>query len=499
MESSNFIQDTEGDDKIFSVSEFITLLNIGLKKAKAKIIGEVGKVDIGPTGHVYFSLWDENGQGIINCIIWKSRYAIYGVELKEGAKIISYGYPEIYPPKGTFSFIAETIELAGEGALKKEYDKLKEKLSKEGVFAENRKKPIPKYPQKIGVITSRQGAVIADFLNNIGRFGFKIKMIDSRVEGQSAVEDLLLSIKTFKKQGIDVLVIIRGGGSMESMMPFNNEMLVRELVDFPVPVIAGIGHHKDEPLVALAADISVSTPTAAANLLNESWQQAIFLLERSERAIIDCYSKQLSMAGNSISQSIGRIFEIGNFIIGKYKKAENSLRVSLQNFKNSIKNVKIGLRDSQNQYLSRFKASLLTINQLILHSERVVLFNDPERQLRLGYAIAAIDGKIIRKTTDVSIGKKVDIKVIDGIIESKVINVNEAPCAKSAGYLERNSSVAEYPPSLLATGSELRKGYSPRLHPCGETAGYSAKENKKNPSPGKELQPSLFRSKNKNA
>ena len=134
------------------------------------------------------------------------------------------------------------------------------------------------------MITSKQGAVIHDFLNNIGKFGFDIKMIDSRVEGQGAVEDLLAAIQTFRKKDIDVLVIIRGGGSMESLMPFNNELLVREVVGFPVPVLVGIGHDKDMPLVALAADRSESTPTAVANLLNESWERALlFWKDMKER------------------------------------------------------------------------------------------------------------------------------------------------------------------------------------------------------------------------
>src|SRR4030042_1566728 len=273
-------------DRIFSVSEFIALLNIGLKSSKAKIIGEVGEAKAGPTGHVYFTLKDEKDQSTMNCIIWKSRYGLYGIKLQEGMKIMASGYPEIYPLSGRLSVLAETIELAGEGELKKQYDESKKKLEREGVFAVERKRLIPRYPQKIGVITSNQGAVIADFLNNIGKFGFKIKMIDSRVEGQEAVRDLLSSIKTFRKKDIDVLVIIRGGGSLESLMSFNNGLLAREVANFPVPVIAGIGHDKAEPLVALAADVSESTPTAIANLLNESWEEALLRLGGYERGIL---------------------------------------------------------------------------------------------------------------------------------------------------------------------------------------------------------------------
>ncbi|MFA4998656.1 MAG: exodeoxyribonuclease VII large subunit [Candidatus Paceibacterota bacterium] len=390
-------------DKIFSVSEFISLLNIGLKSSKAKIVGEVGEAKAGPTGHVYFTLKDEKDQSMMSCIIWKSRYQLYGVKLQEGMKIMASGYPEIYPPSGRLSFIAETIELAGEGELKKQYDELKKKLEKEGVFAEERKRPIPRYPQKIGVITSKQGAVIADFLNNIGKFGFKIKMIDSRVEGQEAVRDLLASIKTFRKTDIEVLVIIRGGGSLESLMPFNNELLVREVSGFPVPVIAGIGHDKDEPLVALAADASESTPTAVANLLNESWEQTLLLLERYERDIIGRYET----------------------IFDNYKEIENELRISLSNFKNALLNAKISLRDSLNKSFFGFGILLSKVNQKVVQAEKAIFLNNPERQLRLGYSIARCNGKIIRKTGDVKIGENMDVRVLDGVISSEVKNIKK--------------------------------------------------------------------------
>jgi len=385
-------------DKIFSISEFIELINIGLKSSKAKIIGEVGQVQLGPTGHMYFSMKDEKGQGMLNCIMWKFKYQMYGIKLQEGMKIVAQGNPEIYAPSGRLSFICDTIQLAGEGELKKQYDELKKKLTEEGIFAEEKKRKIPKYPQKIGVITAKQGAVIHDFLNNIGKFGFKIKMIDSRVEGQEAVQDLLSSIKTFSKKDIDVLVIIRGGGSMESLMAFNNEMLVREVSNFPVPVIAGIGHDKDEPLVAMAADATCSTPTAVANLLNESWEQALLLLERQERAILGHFEG---------------IFE-------RYKLIENRLKIAFQGFKNSLQNVKISITNSIDKSLAGFNALLARVNDKIKQAEKIIILNNPERQLKLGYSIASVDGKIIRKISDVKIGDLMDLKVQDGTIGSEI-------------------------------------------------------------------------------
>jgi len=434
-------------EKIFSVSDYIKIVNQGLKDFRSKIIGEVSEVSFGPTGHVYFTLKDEKSGSIIKCVIWKSRYDIYGIELKEGIKIIATGYPEIYAPWGKLSFISEVIEHAGEGTLKKEYEKLKEKLTKEGLFEEARKRPIPKYPKKVGIITSKQGAVLADFLNNLGRFGFKIKMIDSRVEGQIAISDLLLSIKMMKKENIEVLVIMRGGGSLESMLAFNNESLVREITGFPAPVIAAIGHHKDVPLAALAADCSVSTPSIAATVLSKSWEQITVLLEEYERKVIGSYENVLENANSLINQSIGTIREIRDLIFDKYKEAEATLRVSFQIFKSALQSNKSNLRNSLkksifgfNSLLSRvkqklkhpeqiiylsFNSLLSTIKQQLEHSEQIIYLRNPETQLKLGYSVARCNGKLIRSVRDTKIGEDIDIRVIDGMILSKVKKINK--------------------------------------------------------------------------
>ena len=388
-------------NKIYTISEFVQLLNADLKWMKARIVGEVGEVKAGPTGHMYFTLKDEKDGAMLNCIMWSSKYRLFGITLEPGKKIVAYGAPEIYAPNGRLSFIADTIELAGDGDIKKQYDELKKKLEKEGLFDVENKRAIPKYPHKIGVITSKQGAVIHDFLNNIGKFGFEIKMIDSRVEGQGACEDLLSSIKTFRKTDIDVLVIIRGGGSMESLMPFNNELLVREVVGFPVPVLVGIGHDKDVPLVAMAADRSESTPTAVANLLNESWEQALLLLERFERKIFASY---------------GLIFE-------KYKAIENKFKISLQNFKNNILNIGANLEKQMESYFTGFVLLCDKTREKVANIEKLVNLNNPERNLRLGYSIASIGGKIVRKASDAKIGEELNIKITDGTISAEIKNI----------------------------------------------------------------------------
>ena len=433
--------------EIFSVSEFIRILNIGLRRSQVKIIGEVSEVKFPLSGHVYFTLKDEKDGSIIKSIIWKGRYNAYGIKLEQGLKIIASGYPEVYPVRGELSFIAETIEHAGEGKLRKEYEVLKKKLEQEGLFEVSRKRLIPKYLQKIGVVTSTKGAVIHDFSSNLEKFGFKVKIINSLVSGQSAVIDLLSSVRAFKKQDIEVLVIMRGGGSLENMQAFNNETLVREIANFPVPVITGIGHDKDEPLVSLVADKSVSTPTAITTILNQPWKEAKGFLREQEKSIITNFRNDLKETSEMIREISNMIFSKSSLIVEKYRKVESQLKVSLRNFKNALLNKrmlldnslkisfknfgrillnnKIFLRDSLKTSLSGFKYLLLRVAQRLEQADKIINFNNPERQLKLGYSIVSYKGKIVKTVKDVKVGESIDIKIIDGLINSKVSNINK--------------------------------------------------------------------------
>ena len=398
MEFDNFKQQNIFEAGPVTVAQFIEQLNRLVKPVSVKIIGEVSEAKCGPTGHMYFSMKDEKNPAVMSCAIWRSRYEMFGIQLKIGMKVIASGHCEIYAPSGRLSFICDSIELAGEGALKKEYDRLLAKLAAEGIFATEKKRPVPKFARRIGIITSKQGAVIHDFLNNIGKFGFQIEFIDSRVEGQLAVGDLLASIKTFKKRAIDVLVIMRGGGSLEAMMAFNNEIIVREIAAFPVPVIAGIGHDKDVPLAAMAADVMCSTPTAAANLLTQSWQEIFRALDHYESTIIGGYKNELVQTQARLRQYAGM----------------------LSNFRYILQNITRKIDAIMENSLLAIKNSLLSANKQISYLQSIIESHNPERQLKLGYSIAKINGKIIKSFKKVEIGDTLDITLSDGIIDSKV-------------------------------------------------------------------------------
>ena len=365
-------------DTVFSVSEFIEILNVGLKK-EVRITGEVSQVQKAASGHVYFTIKDGKEDATMNCVVWKFNYLQCGIDMQVGMELILTGNPQIYAPTGRFSFVASAIEFKGEGALKKAYDELKKKLATEGVFATERKRALPELARKIGVITSKDGAVIHDFINNLGKFGYEVNLVDSRVEGQQAVAPLIEAIQTFKKKDIEVLVIIRGGGSLESLQAFNNEALIREIVSFPVPVIAGIGHDQDVPLAALAADFMTSTPTAAAHLINRSWE--------------DAFAKVRQFAS------------IMNRIEDRMRRVKMDLDVALKS-----------VIDHTADSISRIKERLET-------AEKVMRVNDPTRQLKLGYSIVRGRGKVIKSIKGLSAGDELEIQFSDGTAESNITSI----------------------------------------------------------------------------
>ena len=336
----------------------------------------MSQLKIAVSGHVYFTIKDTGGNGVLDCVIWKGVYAMCGVKLEVGMEVIITGHPNVYGPTGRLSIVADAIELVGEGALKKAYDELRKKLEVEGLFDAARKRMLPELACKVGVITSREGAVIHDFLNNLGKFGFKVTLVDSRVEGQTAIKDLIAAVRTMRLQDIEALVIIRGGGSLESLQAFNNEALVREIVDFPVPVIAGIGHDQDVPLLALAADYMASTPTATAHILNRSWEEAYAKLNRAPQIYV-------------------RIEE-------------------------EIKRLRADLDLAWAAVLDQTAGGIKWAKERMENAERSVRVNDPTRQLKLGYAIARRDGKIIRSARDVRFGDALETQVSDGTISSQV-------------------------------------------------------------------------------
>lgn len=407
-----------------SVSRFLDGLNVELSGMAARIKGEVTSVDVRERV-VYFSLKDKEDESVLNCLIFRYQYDVAGVKIALGDEIIIEGAPDIYKPSGRLSFRVESVEYAGEGALKKAYDELYKKLEGSGVFAPENKRPLPKFPERIAIITSQEGAALGDFTMNLTRVGFQVQLYPTLVEGKRAVFEIIKAIEYFNEhpERYDVLVIVRGGGSLESLQAFNTEALVQSVKNSTVPVLAGIGHERDVSLAALAADMMVSTPTATAKYLSASWDEArqligreeLFLKTISERVVADVQSR-LETLEAGLHGALETVLE-------RVRQAEQWFQEKLVLLPEYLRQ----LDEKLEQYFSiwelRFGEFLYrTRTALITATEKVEQYN-PMRVLQLGYSLIRKDGKLLRRARDVRAGECIDMVLGSGRIEGEVKRV----------------------------------------------------------------------------
>lgn len=447
-----------------SVAQYLLGLNKVLVAQRGRIKGEVTSINNSGKG-VYFTIKDKEQDAKLDCSTWLNVYQANGIDLKVGDEIIVTGAPEVYAPYGRFSFRAKTIEYAGEGALKRAFDELRVKLLTEGLLDEARKRALPILPKKIGLITSMSsGVVIHDFSSNLDRHGYKILTCDSKVEGKEAVHDLLAAMNTMSKQDIEMLVIIRGGGSIEALQAFNTESVVRAIAGFKVPVLTGIGHEVDVTLAQLVADKGASTPTAVAETLNSQWdglrseidaaesktfgrlrsalQEKARFIDNSTGAVFRTYEKRLSSARTTISDASLKATSLFRGLSDRVRSANAGLQAALGVMRTTLRSQKSYLNKTPSKLASALNSNLQGIkkkisstgqrlasnqSQIIKASdkrlkefERSIGFNDPARNLRLGYSLSYVNGKLARHLSDVTVGDNLNTRLADGDLISEV-------------------------------------------------------------------------------
>ncbi|MBM4021361.1 MAG: exodeoxyribonuclease VII large subunit [Planctomycetes bacterium] len=230
------------------------------------VAGEVSNLTRASSGHVYLSLKDDTA--LLRGVIWRTAADGLAIEPVDGMAVVCHGRLEVYPPRGTYQITIDRLHALGMGALEAQLRKLHATLAGEGLFAAERKRPIPAFPRRIAVVTSPTGAAIADFLRTLrGRWrATEVIVVPSRVQGAGAAAELAAALATAARLAlrVDVIALVRGGGSLEDLWSFNEEVLVRAVAASPVPVVAGVGHEIDVTLADLAADLRALTPTDAA-------------------------------------------------------------------------------------------------------------------------------------------------------------------------------------------------------------------------------------------
>jgi exodeoxyribonuclease VII large subunit len=275
-------------DKIYTVSEITRLVKLELETAfpLVWVEGEISNFHRHSSGHLYFTLKDADCQ--LRTVMFRAEARQVAFELKDGLKVVCRGRLNVYEPRGEYQLIVEIVEPKGKGALQLAFEQLKEKLRAEGLFDPQHKKKLPLFPKRIGIVTSPRGAAIVDILRTLERRFARLHILiyPVKVQGEGAAEEIVEGIDYLGGQpDIDVIIVGRGGGSIEDLWAFNEEKVARAIFRCPIPVISAVGHEVDFTIADFVADIRASTPSVAAEIVIEKEQALLDRIERLEKSL----------------------------------------------------------------------------------------------------------------------------------------------------------------------------------------------------------------------
>jgi len=429
-------------ERTFSVSEYLELVNSLLSPLAVEVVGEVTDLKVLPQW-TFFALKDAEDGSLLRCGLHSGQYRRLGVNLEEGMQVKVFGHGKLAGKSGNFGFWVSKIEPVGEGALRRAYELLLKKLQEEGMFV--RKRALPQFISHIGVISSRNGVVLQDLRNNLKPLGIRIDFVHSGVEGPDSAGDILRAIEHFAqtKERPQVLVLIRGGGSLESLQGFNNEAVCRALFASPVPVLVGIGHDVDAPIATLVADWSASTPTAVAHVINDSWSvltERVPLLIMRMRGRYDARVRAVMQDVPYLVQGISgslakRLQSLSHRTELASRTAQHAITRLIQRFQTYEQTLAHMARRIPGRLVENERAGVLqvhiameklrvrmrTMGKAVDEYERLLSARDPERVLARGYALVeGPDGRLVRDVDSVVVGQILKTRLKNGTILSKV-------------------------------------------------------------------------------
>jgi len=399
-------------------------LKFDLKLKNIYVKGEISNFKTYPSGHSYFTLKDKNSQ--IPAVMFKGRRQFLKFEPKDGMKVIIKGKVEVYERDGKYQLYATTITEDGVGALHIAFEQLKKKLDKEGLFDDAHKKDIPTYPQRIGVVTASTGAAVKDIIQTIkGRYPYcEVLVFSTLVQGDLAAPQIVRQINHAQQYDIDTLIVGRGGGSIEDLWPFNEEIVARAIHDCKIPVISAVGHEVDFTISDFVADARAPTPTGAAVLavpdINEVQYKVKQLTDRLNKNINDKITEKKSKL-NSISQkqifkNPETIYEIKGMTLDNLI---NKLEFTSKNIITENRN-KLFKLENKNILKNPEEITKMKKEVFLRHIAKLEVLN-PLITLKRGYTLTKVGGKVVSSAKDVKSGDKLDVEFDDGTVNTKVI------------------------------------------------------------------------------
>ena len=441
-------------DNIYSVSQLNQSVRLMLENQLGAVwlTGEISNFSQPVSGHWYLSLKDENAQ--VRCAMFRMKNLRVSFRPTNGMQVLVRANVSLYEPRGDYQLIIESMHLAGEGLLMQQFEALKMKLAAEGLFAQHLKKNLPHFSKAVGIITSKTGAALQDILHILQRRDPSLKIIiyPTAVQGKDAATDIAQMIELAnQRQEVDVLIVGRGGGSLEDLWCFNEEMVARAIFHSHLPVISAVGHETDVTIADFVADVRAPTPSAAAELVSrnqtELLQQLQYRRQRLEIALDRLFAEkqqklkhlslrlhnqhpqaQLSIQQQLITQLSHRLQQ--SLRHRWQKKAENLTALSIRLYKNPLP-----LRIQQyEQRLAQLKVRLNSHMNLTLSLQQKQLAHlcgkldslSPLKVLARGYSITQNQQNFtIRSLKDVNVGEHIKTRLTDGNIISQVIRLEE--------------------------------------------------------------------------
>jgi exodeoxyribonuclease VII large subunit len=407
------------------------------------VAGEISSFTRAPSGHCYFSLKDAQAQ--VRCVLFRHKAALLDFDLVNGMQVEVRAVPTLYEPRGDFQLGVESVRRAGLGLLFEAFERLKKKLEGEGLFAAERKRPIPAFPRAIGLVTSPAAAALRDVLTTLRRRmpAIPVVLYPAPVQGEGAGERIAAAIRTASLRAeVDVLVICRGGGSMEDLWAYNEEVVARAISDCSVPVVTGVGHEVDFTIADFVADLRAPTPTAAAaavtpdraelggrlaalaSRLAREWQRG---LERRMQ-LVDHLERRLRHPGERVAVRLDKLAHLRARLVGALQRRVDgaagqlhvlrsrlaAARPDLPGLQARCTLVEQRLRSAADFYLER---RAQTISRLSGHLAHL----NPRAVLERGYSIvAAEDGAIVRDSAHLKVGQRVRLSFARGTAGARI-------------------------------------------------------------------------------
>lgn len=394
------------NDQTLSVAQYLDLINetmrLNIPSNKLAVEGEISDFRIAQEKWISFDLKDEEEQAVLKCFmtVWQLK-----IPVEDGMRVQISGYPKIYERFGTFKMNVQTVCLVGEGALRRAYELLKKKLETEGLFEVGRKRALPRFPSKVGVITSRDAAAFGDFkrvLNN--RWGgVDVLHTHVHVQGKMAVSEILGAFHYFnalpEDERPDVLVLTRGGGGLEDLHAFNDEEVARAVFQSHIPVVVGVGHERDESLCDFVADVRASTPSNAAERIVPDRKEVFYEMQTMKDRIQDKIELELSEKNRVVNQAARMI----SFIVEREQNRVMQLTSALD---------------------MRFTSWHARIKDRVMEYERLFKHLDPKKLLERGYSLVTHKGKVIKDVSTLDIGMELHVQFAKGTADTEVLRLN---------------------------------------------------------------------------